>query len=89
MARYERGGEFWEISVEAAARGLADPAKWRTLSHDARQARGLGPGSEGEYRVAGDLQSLRPSCTCPSRKRPCKHGLALLMLLADGKVPQA
>jgi hypothetical protein len=26
------------------------------------------------------------SCTCPSRRRPCKHALALLMLWVNGQI---
>ena len=29
------------------------------------------------------------SCTCPSRKHPCKHALGLLLLWAGGQVPAA
>lgn len=34
------------------------------------------------YDVAVDLLSLGDRCNCPSRKRPCRHVLGLLMLLA-------
>ncbi|WP_437184965.1 SWIM zinc finger family protein [Planctomicrobium sp. SH668] len=33
------------------------------------------------YHVAVDLQSFGYKCSCPSRKRPCRHVLALMLLL--------
>jgi hypothetical protein len=39
------------------------------------------------YRAAVDLSGPAYRCTCPSRKFPCKHVLALLLLWADGSVP--
>jgi hypothetical protein len=32
-----------------------------------------------------DLSGLAAKCSCPSRKFPCKHGLALMFLAASGK----
>jgi hypothetical protein len=39
------------------------------------------------YRVMADLRDLGNKCTCPSRKFPCKHVLALLWLKAEAVVP--
>ena len=40
------------------------------------------------YRVALDLAGGPAwTCSCPSRKQPCKHALGLLLLLARGQVP--
>jgi hypothetical protein len=36
------------------------------------------------YQVTVDLNEPAFRCTCPSRKHPCKHGLALLLLWAEG-----
>ena len=36
------------------------------------------------YRVVADLRHLGNKCTCPSRKHPCRHVLALLWLNAEG-----
>ncbi|MEY2959443.1 MAG: hypothetical protein RLZZ01_2011 [Actinomycetota bacterium] len=33
--------------------------------------------------------AVRTRCTCPSRKRPCKHALALLLRYGRGEVPPA
>jgi SWIM zinc finger len=38
------------------------------------------------YRTAVDLSGPAYRCTCPSRKSPCKHALALLLLWSDGSI---
>jgi hypothetical protein len=38
------------------------------------------------YRTAVDLAGPAFNCSCPSRKFPCKHALALLLLWARGEV---
>ncbi len=38
------------------------------------------------YRTVVDLTGPAYRCSCPSRKFPCKHALALLLLWADGSV---
>jgi hypothetical protein len=38
------------------------------------------------YRTAVDLSGPAYRCTCPSRKFPCKHALALLLLWSEGAV---
>jgi len=38
------------------------------------------------YRTAVDLSGPASQCSCPSRKFPCKHALALLLRWADGTV---
>jgi hypothetical protein len=72
-------------SSAKAGRELAAAHKWQ------------GPGREGEvllwgelqgsgkspYRTAIDLGELAFSCTCPSRKFPCKHGLGLMLLFTQ------
>ena len=40
------------------------------------------------YRAVVDLSGPAYRCTCPSRKFPCKHVLALLLLWAEGAVPE-
>lgn len=42
-----------------------------------------GYGTGRGYDVRIDLANLGSSCNCPSRKSPCKHVLALLMLFAS------
>ena len=41
------------------------------------------------YRTAVDLSGPAYRCSCPSRKFPCKHALALLLLWSDGAVANA
>jgi hypothetical protein len=38
------------------------------------------------YRTVADLSRPAYRCSCPSRKFPCKHALALLLLWSDGSV---
>lgn len=69
-----------------AASGLLKPAKWPVRTRD--DAGGLiwgecqGSGAN-PYRVVADLADLGSKCTCPSRKFPCKHALALMWMYAD------
>lgn len=78
-----------QASLKAAA-GLARPGKWSGVgaSHDAALIWGECAGSGANpYRVMADLRDLGNKCTCPSRKFPCKHVLALLWLRAEAVVP--
>ncbi len=77
-----------------AARALARPGRWSDLGSNASLVWGRCQGSAREpYQVTVDLtlRSGHPGtaepafkCTCPSRKFPCKHGLALLLMWAGG-----
>jgi SWIM zinc finger len=69
-----------------AARKLLKPAQWPSLGHDGDgylwgecQGSGATP-----YRVIACEADLGHKCTCPSRKFPCKHALALLWMRAAG-----
>jgi len=66
----------------AAALKVARPSKWADLGRDGRALWGKCAGSR-TYDVRVDLTDLASKCSCPSRKFPCKHALALLILLAD------
>jgi hypothetical protein len=67
-----------------AARGLVAPAKWPLLGADESAVWGECQGSGSKpYQTQVDLSGLSFRCSCPSRKFPCKHGLALLLLRAD------
>ncbi len=68
-----------DASSVAAARGVARPRLWSSTGVDDRAVWGECRG----YLVAVDLTGPAVSCTCPSRKVPCKHGLGLLMLWAS------
>jgi hypothetical protein len=67
-----------------AARGLISPAKWPRLGQDETAAWGECQGSGSKpYQTQVDLSGPVFKCSCPSRKFPCKHGLALLLLRAQ------
>ncbi|WP_431265282.1 SWIM zinc finger family protein [Roseateles chitinivorans] len=67
-----------------AARGLTSPAKWPLLGADDAAVWGECQGSGAKpYQTQVDLNGPAFRCSCPSRKFPCKHGLALLMLRAQ------
>lgn len=64
-----------------AAQGLTIPNKWLTLGHDGAALWGECQGSgKTPYQTAIDLRTPAFNCSCPSRKFPCKHGLALFLL---------
>jgi len=66
-----------------AAQGLAAARQWSLLGRDEIALWGeiLGSGSK-PYQARIDLREPAFKCSCPSRKFPCKHGLALLLILA-------
>jgi SWIM zinc finger len=74
-----------QASLSAAAK-LKKPGPWSLLGCD--DAAGLiwgecqGSGSS-PYRVICSEADYGYKCTCPSRKFPCKHSLALLWMRAD------
>ncbi|MBT9395504.1 hypothetical protein KLP40_20230 [Hymenobacter sp. NST-14] len=64
-------------------RQLAQPAKWGHLGRTAASAWGECAGSGAKPYLTGiDLSEPAFKCSCPSRVFPCKHGAALLLLLA-------
>lgn len=63
----------------AGAREVAGPRLWSSTGHDDRAAWGRCR----SYLAAVDLVDPAFTCTCPSRKVPCKHALGLLMLWAS------
>ncbi len=68
-----------------AARKLAAPGPWSDAGATESLVWGKCQGSgKSPYLVSVDLSGPAFKCSCPSRKFPCKHGLALLMLWADG-----
>ncbi len=70
-----------------AARKLLKPATWPTLACDeAGLVWGEAQGSGATpYRVVVSEVDAGYKCTCPSRKFPCKHSLALMWMRAEGK----
>ena len=77
-------------SSRRAAATLARPAPWDGAGAAGDLVWGLCAGSgKNPYQVIVDLASPAFKCSCPSRKFPCKHALALLMLWSGGTVPDA
>lgn len=71
-------------SSAKAAKGLLAPAKWPMLGHDEVAIWGECQGSGSKpYQVIIEVSGPSFKCSCPSRKFPCKHGLALYLLLAQ------
>jgi hypothetical protein len=66
----------------SAARKLAQPAIWNTRGRSDGALWGECQGS-ALYQVRVDLADMTVKCSCPSRKFPCKHSLALLLLAAE------
>jgi hypothetical protein len=73
----------------AAAEPLAVASRWSTSGADERVLWGRCRGSGAEpYETTVDHVEVAWRCTCPSRKAPCKHALALLLLWIRGGVPE-
>lgn len=68
-----------------AARGLARPGPWSETGATDTLVWGKCQGSgKTPYQVSVDLVGPAYRCSCPSRKFPCKHALALLLMWAEG-----
>ncbi|MCX7255774.1 MAG: SWIM zinc finger domain-containing protein [Polaromonas sp.] len=66
-----------------AANGLLKPGGWPLLGANDAAVWGECQGSGSKpYQTQVDLSGPTFKCSCPSRKFPCKHGLALLLLRA-------
>jgi SWIM zinc finger len=90
-----------EASVRAAegvrswlGTGTAGDAVWGECAGSGRApyrtiADLTGTDRTGTDRTGADLTGPAYTCSCPSRKVPCKHVLALLIKHADGGVPPA
>ena len=71
-----------DASAISASLKLARPGQWRTLGQSAAALWGECQGSAlCQTQIA--LTDLAARCSCPSRKFPCKHALALLLMAAD------
>ncbi|MDR7268597.1 hypothetical protein J2X20_001226 [Pelomonas saccharophila] len=67
-----------------AAHGLVRPSQWPLLGADDAALWGECQGSGAKpYQTQVDLAGPAFRCSCPSRKFPCKHGLALLLMRAQ------
>lgn len=92
-----RSGPRWSVEqVEAAApspatvtaaRPVANHARWGAPAADDRAVWGSYAGGGAEpYEVVVDHVEVAFRCSCPSRRRPCKHAIALLLLWARGEI---
>ncbi|WP_324192385.1 SWIM zinc finger family protein [Nocardia transvalensis] len=64
--------------------------RWRGTGWSESALWGLCKGSGAKpYQTIVDLSGPAYKCTCPSRKFPCKHALALLLAWSGGEVPEA
>ena len=75
---------------QRAARSLASDRAW--LLTGVLEAKALWGECRGSaatpYRTVVDLAGPAHRCSCPSRKFPCKHVLALLLLWVEGAVKE-
>jgi hypothetical protein len=74
-----------QASLDAASK-LIRPAKWASVGRDpeGRLAWGECQGSgSAPYRTVASIDDLGYRCSCPSRKFPCKHSLALFWRYAE------
>lgn len=79
-----------DASSRKAGTGLATAARWSGTGCSGTAVWGLCAGSGSTpYQAVVDTAGPAFSCGCPSRKFPCKHTLALLLLWAGGEVGPA
>lgn len=75
-----------DSSSVKAAKKLISLSKWSSLGKNERAIWGECKGSGSKpYQVRIDLDGPAFKCSCPSRKFPCKHGLALFLLRLEQK----
>jgi hypothetical protein len=66
------------------AESLANPRKWIIAERNERALWGECSGSGSEpYRAIVDMNGPAYKCSCPVKRFPCKHTLALLLMVAD------
>ncbi len=77
-------------AAQRAARSLATSTKWQGAGHGDEAVWGYCQGSgKTPYQTCVDVSGPAYRCSCPSRKFPCKHALALLLLWVDGAVAES
>jgi len=76
-----------DSASDVAGRKLANPTPWSDVGWAAPLLWGACQGSgKTPYKVAVDTSGPSYTCTCPSRKFPCKHVLGLLYLWSEGRI---
>ena len=79
-----------DASSQRAAQSLAAARGWLARGGTGTALWGECEGSAARpYQTAVDLSGPAYKCSCPSRKSPCKHALALLLLWSRDEVPDA
>jgi len=79
-----------DSSSQVAGRKLAVPGPWSGVGVAEGLLWGECRGSgKTPYQVTVDTGNRRYRCSCPSRKFPCKHGLGLLFLWAEGHIGES
>jgi SWIM zinc finger len=84
-----------DATAQRAARALAGDKAWCEVGLSGGDdlpptVWGLCQGSDPQpYQVCVDLTEPAYTCSCPSRKFPCKHTLAILLRWSAGGVPDA
>lgn len=79
-----------DASSLTAARKLARPGPWSDTGSNDVLVWGKCQGSgKTPYQVSVDTAAPAYRCSCPSRKFPCKHALALLLLWSRGEAADA
>lgn len=68
--------------VEQAARDLPD--EWGMVALVGDEIQGVFGPRDRSYRIRIFVHPLRFTCTCPSRKQPCKHTVGLLLQAVKG-----
>jgi hypothetical protein len=67
-----------------ASKKTAKPNKWSEFAQHEGILWGIAIGSSDEYATWVDVRNSSFECSCPSRKRPCKHAVGLLIMHANG-----
>lgn len=79
-----------DVAAHRAAARLAGGSQWSGTGAAGELIWGLCAGSgQHPYQVIADMSGPAYKCSCPSRKFPCKHALALILSWAAGTVPEA
>ena len=78
-----------DSASDVAGRRLAIPTPWSDVGYAHPLLWGACQGSGSTpYSVVVDVSEPSYRCSCPSRKFPCKHVLALLYLWAEGRIDE-
>jgi hypothetical protein len=86
LTEHEVAGLAPDPATLSRAMKLADVGAWSALASGDGAACGQCQGSR-LYDVTVSLDDGVGSCSCPSRKAPCKHVIALALLSVRGEVP--